>query len=260
MRRPFLQMLLLILVFIPSLGWAQEADHALFFSANQAYNEGRFEDAATQYQDLIATSPVGGSVYFNLGNTYLKTDSLGLAILNYERARVLLPRNPDLDFNLGFARDKCLDRVEQSSDAGLGGLVRLFTGMEVFWVFAALNLLLCLFATLRLWKPTEWNFYIIMAVGLIWLTAVFFGFAKWYDASHDHRAVVVDKKISVRAGPGEKDTLLFQLHDGSLVTLEREEGDWSLVRFSSEKRGWTPNSGIAAIRPLRKQAGQDTEA
>ena len=257
--------LLIIAVFLalitPSLAWAAEADHALFYSANQAYKEGRFQDAAALYEELIANSPVGGGVYFNLGAAYLKLDRIGLAILNYEKARILAPRDPDLHFNLGVAQDKRLDQIEQADEFFMSGLVRRFTGMEIFWIIAVLNFFLCFFYIVRLFKPAEWNFYTAMAVGLIWLTAVFFGIAKWYDASQDHRAVVIADKIDVRAGPGDKDTLLFQLHDGSPVFLERREGDWSLVRFSQEKRGWTPNNGIAAIRPLRNgPAGQNTEA
>ncbi|MBI9076066.1 MAG: hypothetical protein JEZ02_11705 [Desulfatibacillum sp.] len=260
MKRLLFIIIAIILAAPPSLAWAGEADHALFYAANQAYKEGRYQEAADQYRKLIAKAPVGGSVYFNLGNAYLKMDQVGLAILNYEKAKILLPRDPDLNFNLGFAIDKRLDQVEPSNGAFLSGLARHFTGMEIFWVIAVLNLLLCFFLILRLWKPAEWNFYVVMAVGLIWLTAVFFGITKWYDASQDHRAVVVADKIDVRAGPGDKDTLLFQLHDGSPITLERQEGQWSLVRFSQEKRGWTPNQGIAAIRPLRQQTGKNTEA
>ncbi|ACL05156.1 hypothetical protein Dalk_3468 [Desulfatibacillum aliphaticivorans] len=257
--------LLVIAAFIalmaPALTWAGEADHALFYSANQAYKEGKFQDAAAQYEEMIAKSPVGGGVYFNLGNAFLKMDRIGLAILNYEKARILTPRDPDLHFNLGFAQDKRLDQIEQENAFFMSDLVRRFTGMEIFWIVAVLNLFLCFFYIVRLFKPAEWNFYVVMAVGLIWLTAVFFGIAKWYDASQDHRAVVIADKIDVRAGPGENDTLLFQLHDGSPVVLERREGDWSLVRFSQEKRGWTPNKGIAAIRPLRNEpAGRNTEA
>ena len=260
MKKRFCIIVAFVAILLPALTWASEADHSLFYLANQAYKEGRFEDAAAGYEQLIAKSPVGGSVYFNLGNAYLKMERIGLAIANYKKAKVLLPRDPDLHFNLGFAQDKRLDQIETENGFFLAGLVRHFTGMEFFWIIAALNLILCFFFILRLWKPAEWNFYIVMAIGLIWLTAVFFGIAKWYDASQDHRAVVIVDKIDVRAGPGDKDTLLFQLHDGSPVTVERQEGQWSLVHFSQEKRGWTPNQGIAAIRPLRKQPGKNTEA
>src|SRR4029077_19623718 len=45
-----------------------------------------------------------GPVYFNLGNAYFRAGNPGRAILNYERARRLMPRDPDLHANLGFAR------------------------------------------------------------------------------------------------------------------------------------------------------------
>ncbi len=90
-----------------------------------------------------------------------------------------------------------------------------------------------------------------MAVGLLWLTVGFFGAAKWHGSANDNRGVVIADKIDVRAGPDAQETLLFQLHGGSQVAFEQEENGWRLIRYSPEKRGWTSEAGVAAIRPIR---------
>ena len=43
-------------------------------------------------------------VFYNLGNSYQRLGKYGYAILAYERARLLTPRDPDLSANLALAR------------------------------------------------------------------------------------------------------------------------------------------------------------
>ncbi len=58
-----------------------------FDSANASYARGNFEKAIEQYESLIKSNSVSAEVYFNLGNAYYKTNNIGFAILNYERAK-----------------------------------------------------------------------------------------------------------------------------------------------------------------------------
>src|SRR5262249_18396747 len=45
-----------------------------------------------------------GNLYFNVGNAWFKAGDVGRAILDWERARRLVPGDPDLLANLGWAR------------------------------------------------------------------------------------------------------------------------------------------------------------
>lgn len=42
----------------------------------------------------------------------------------------------------------------------------------------------------------------------------------------DDRSVVLSEEVQVRAGPDIKDTVLFKIHEGTVVHFERSEGDW----------------------------------
>ncbi len=236
---------------VPGRVVAQDQDpHALFFEANKLYKEGAWAHARGLYEDISRDPEAGAAVFLNLGNCYLRDNRLGPAILNYERARLLKPRDPDLDFNLGIARDRRQDKAEKQDE--FMAWLSYFTGSEFFWAFAAANALFCLALLARLWRPREWTFYALMALGILWAMTGFFGTVKWYAVAHDDRAVVVASKISVRAGPGENDTLLFKLHAGTVVDCQRVEDGWSLIRFSDDKRGWTPVSGVMPIRPINR--------
>src|SRR2546426_6371118 len=74
-----------------------------FKAANALYDAGKFAEAAAAYERV---EPKTASVYFNLGNAFFRQDKVGLAVLNYERARRLAPRDPDILANLKFAEQR----------------------------------------------------------------------------------------------------------------------------------------------------------
>jgi len=92
-------------------GWGEH-----FFRANQACKEGRFQDAVDEYERLIHAGHENGHIYYNLGNAYFRLERIGYAILNYERARAMIPRDADLNFNLRYARDQIQDAIEEPQD------------------------------------------------------------------------------------------------------------------------------------------------
>ena len=63
--------------------------------------------SATQGAAAVPTQPSGSysaALLFNLGNSYARDGNAGLAVLNYERARLLAPDDPDLRANLRYVR------------------------------------------------------------------------------------------------------------------------------------------------------------
>ena len=95
-----------ILVVIWLLGlavprWRLRVDD--FKAANQLYDAGKFAEAAAAYEKI---EPKTAHVYYNLGNAWFRQGKLGLAVLNYERARRLAPRDPDILANLKFAQQR----------------------------------------------------------------------------------------------------------------------------------------------------------
>jgi len=53
--------------------------------------------------------------------------------------------------------------------------------------------------------------------------------------------------LDVLAGPDNQDTVLFKLHAGTIVHVERSEDGWSLVRLPDKKRGWVRADTIESI-------------
>lgn len=255
MRR-CLPLIALCIFFIQSQAMAADRSE-LFFQANQAYKNGNYQEAARLYNELSTTGSVSGHIYYDLGNSYFRLGDLGRSILNYERARILIPRDADLAFNLGYARDRVRDAVEPPGRP-LGSIffwLESITLNELFILFAIINALLFTVLILRLTIRREWIFTLMVTMLVIWLIASLSLGVKWYQEAGDNRAVIVATETKVSAGPDVRDTELFKLHAGTIVLTERKENGWVLIRISDEKRGWLPRSAIEyiALTPKSKQ-------
>lgn len=220
-----------------------------FFRANQAYKEGRFQEAVDGYLQLIKSDHGQGHIYYNLGNAYVRLNEFGEAILCYERARLVLPRDADLDFNLRYARDQIQDALPRSSDflsMTFFWLERLNLD-ELFWSFAVLNVVSWGILLLRIFYRPEWSYYLVLVVFVFWLiSGISFG-VKCYQMERDDRAVVLQKEVDVLAGPDSGDTVLFKLHEGTIVHSERSEDGWTLIQLTEGKRGWLRAEAIERI-------------
>lgn len=72
--------------------------------------------SAIQIYESLLTKGEAAEIYYNLGNSYYKTDDIAKAILNYERALLLQPGNADVRANLEIARSKTIDKVVSVPD------------------------------------------------------------------------------------------------------------------------------------------------
>lgn len=221
----------------------------MIYRANQAYGEGRYQEAISGYLKVIENGQVNGHLYYNLANAYLRENNLGRAVLFYERARLLIPRDGDLQFNLRYALDQTRDAIANSQDF-LGQTFFWLDGVtleEMFWVFALLNLLLWTLLVVRVFHRPEWTYYTFLLLLALWLISGLSYGAKWYQVSTDDRCVVLPQEVTVRAGPASEDTVLFKLHQGAVVRAERSEQGWTLIRLPDSNRGWLESEAVERV-------------
>ncbi len=244
----------LICVFCP-MGEGMTAEpgpiEGYFFKANQAYAEGRFQEAISGYRRIIENGQWNGHLYYNLANAYYREKDLGRAILFYERARLFIPRDGDLNFNHRYARDQTTDALAESQGF-LGQAFFWLNGLtleEVMKVFIALNVVFWGILVLRLYIKPEWTYYTLLLIFVLWLIGGLSFGAKWYQIAADRRCVILPAEVSVQAGPQEGDTVLFKLHQGAVVHGERTEDGWTLIRLPDDKRGWLENTTLERIIP-----------
>ena len=245
--KPF--MIMLFMIFNLSGAYASNIEET-FFKANQAYKNGNYAEAVRLYSELEKQGHKSPHIYYNLGDSFFRLGDVGNAILNYERAKIIMPRDADLDYNLKYVSDRIRDAVEPPASplSSVFFWLDSFSVNEVFIIFAAFNFLFFSILILRMFIKQEWTFTIFITLLVIWFGAgISFG-VKSYQVSFDSRAAVLTSEAAVLAGPDAKDTELFKLHAGTIVKTEKKEGDWSLIRIPGDKRGWIPDSSIGMIK------------
>ncbi len=248
-------------LFLFSVNQASPLDAAtdnLFFKANRLYFNGEFEAAAATYESILKSYKPGlffnsrscGELFYNIGNCYFRLEKNGEAILNYKRALMFMPRDADLKYNIEYLQDMIKDDISQKENiiSDIFG-VKFFSKTEFALLFCLINFFLFLFLSIRFFLKKEWTFYFVNIFLIFWIiSGISFG-VMLKETIFDHRAVILEKEVDILAGPDQGDTLLFKVHEGTMVHHERNESGFSLIRLPDGKRGWLISSAIKAIMP-----------
>lgn len=224
----------------------------LFYSANKLYEQGKYEEAAAEYKKIIDTGFQSGTLYYNLGNCYFKLGSLGKTILYYEKAKRLMPQNPDLKFNYKYVNSLLEDRIETPRKNLLMRKLNVLSGFYSFgkWLgaIAILWIVLMGIITLCIFLPGLRGYARYAYAGLIILLVLCVICAKLnYNVYSIPAGIVIPKETVVRYGPGEAEVEAFLLHEGTKVYILKEEDNWWQIQLPDEKTGWIPKDSVEII-------------
>jgi hypothetical protein len=123
---------------------------------------------------------------------------------------------------------------------------------ELFWAFVFLNLLFWGIFLIRVFWKSEGLYYLWVFSVIFWLVGGLSFGLKWYRVQSDDRGVIVDREARVLSGPHPSDTVLFKLHEGTIVHEERSEDGWVLIKLTENRRGWVSRRSMERIRPEKK--------
>jgi tetratricopeptide (TPR) repeat protein len=228
----------------------------LFREGNEAYAAKDFETAVEKFSQIVEAGIRDGAVEFNLANAWFRSGNLGRAILHYERAARLLPRNSDVRQNLRIARKQTEDLAVEEQTNAVGRFFRdiAFSLTPNEWVSLLSLFLFSLGGVLviRTFVRGETarrrlrHAAVILAAAFL-CSAASVG-AHWYRLRQPD-AVVLDPEVELYAEPSPQpgDKHLFLLHEGTVVRVLREEGGWVLVRYGPGMRGFCPRDALAEI-------------
>jgi len=239
-----------VLMVVPALSFAGDQDPArIFFEAVKSYGEGEYAAAAEGFLSVAEAGVINGDLYYNTANAYFKAGDIGRAILWYEKAFKLIPWDPDLKFNLAYARSLVKDKAPDNSSL-LSALFfwRYWLGRTiVVGLAAAFSLIFCL--TLLLKRKFKKNVPAMVLYGAFCLFS-FFSLTAAGNYFFDHRGnqgVVLAESISVKSGYSDPATELFVLHSGSRVSIEQAQKKFYRIRFGKDKIGWVNQKMIGII-------------
>ena len=235
---------------------ALSAQDEIFERGNQLYQEGDFLGAVEAYETVLSAGFEGAALHYNLGNAYFKVGDLGRSILEWERALVRAPGDPDATANLELARSLTVDAVNPLPRFWLlsvwSGWTRWLPRSVLILVVGAAWLLTGASLVTRIWSRSP---DIKWATGWVALASaavvIVFGInllVRELGIGQPERAVVLEAAVQVRAAPAEDDDLtLFEIHEGTRVRVEQRTGTWVEVILDDGKVGWVPDDVMELI-------------
>jgi tetratricopeptide (TPR) repeat protein len=222
----------------------------LYSKANQAFASGHYADAVAGYEAIAERDGVSAPLLFNLANACYRDGKIGRAILCYERAHWLAPRDPDIEANLRLVRKAgglfVADDPWWREIAG-------YLSMDGWAVSGSVALaLLCALATVRfLWTRfanANRNFWRIPAAILVLLLALSV-FSLVIRVGDLNRAVILIADTPLRISPYDTANVDGTLPAGETVRLQKRYNQYFHVQTPQGKTGWI--SGLQVEKVVR---------
>jgi len=194
------------------------------------------------------SEPVGYSAagLYNLANSYARAGKPGMAILNYERAALLAPGDPDIQANLRSVRAAAHLPAETPSFLDrIAGIASPFwmswLGVLGLAIVAASAILAQLSQRHRIARGAATLLGATM-VGLALCSALALG-------SRLHEGVVIAAATPVRVSPVPMGDPLFSLPEGEKVKITAEHEGFALIETRAGRAGWISHSNLAPLVP-----------
>lgn len=227
----------------------------VFDSANASYAKGNFEKAIEQYESLIKSNFVSSEVYYNLGNAYFKTNNIGLAILNYEKAKKINPDDEDLITNLKLANQKTEDKIDAAPQLFLSewknGIINIFNEKEWSIICIVLfSISILLFGIYILSYSNALKKLGFFGGVILIVTTIFIFFIaknKYEHTKNSADAIIISATATITGSPNEKGTKLFILHEGTKVVVTQEEAEWTEIKIANGNVGWLKSKLLQKI-------------
>ena len=181
--------------------------------------------------------------------------NIGKAILNYEKAKLLDPKDEDIQFNLELANSLIVDKIDEIPVFPLklwfNNLILIFSSniwailSIISFVIFLIALLIYLFAkTILLKKISFWIGALLLIVSIS--TCIFSYHNKKLLTKHEY-AIVLSPSLTAKSTPDENGTDLFVIHEGLKVKVEDKLGEWCEIKLSDGNKGWVKTGNLENI-------------
>ena len=220
----------------------KQGPYSVFYKAGRLYEQGEYDAAISEYNNLSNEGFESGNLYYNLGNCYFKKGSLGKAILYYEKARRLIPRDKDLESNYKFTRSLIKRKVSTPAKIWIARIIDSFLNQftvdgltivlsGVYMLFVAV---IIISVVLKLPKIKSAGLLLFL-LGIFIISAV-----SSYKRiqSLDKEAVIMNEKTDALFEPFEKASVHFILYEGMKVYILSVKDSWCKARRLDGKVGW----------------------
>ena len=188
-----------------------------------------------------------------MGNTYYRLDELGQAIRHYEKARHLIPDDPQLLHNLEIVRSQINAPFSTLPTpfwvtwwkryVVQTGAMAFFIGGLLFYLMAAVLL------GHRIWTRTRnaWHRRALSASMILGLLFLITAFGASLDRLLDRQAIVITDQTALREAPQNDAASDLDIHEGVLLDVLDQQDGWLEVRLPNGVSGWILADAVGEI-------------
>jgi tetratricopeptide (TPR) repeat protein len=231
------------------------AEDARFINANELFTQAKFQEAAIAYEEILNSGVESGGVYYNLGNAYYKTGNLPKAILNYERALLMLPHDKDIRYNLEMANSQITDKLDTVDEFFIINWYHNFknsTKSDTWALISILGFILSLtsIAIFLFSRPKgikQISFFMGIILFLISLISFNFSANQKDKLTNRNSAIIFTPSVTIKSSPSASGTELFILHEGTKVRVIEKVSNWYRIQISDGNEGWAPEKSMEII-------------
>lgn len=255
--------ILLICLFVSTLAHAQNSAGVVPNEADikTQYDKEQYTQAIEGYRKLLLASKAtpSAALYYNLGNAYYRNGELGWAILSYERALRLAPRDKYVQHNLQIAASQTSDRLEYYTSYSQSVWHSICYALPpTAWMVISLFLFILLavatlaFIFMRKKVIRQVAFYTSLASLVLFIFCGFVTRSLIHNYRDGSEAIVIEGQVAAKSAPSGAATTLFVLHEGSKIKLEDlpEENGQVAITLPDGTLGWVSSKALLAIYPF----------
>ncbi len=226
-----------------------------FEKANKAYEKQEYKDAIDNYSKILKAGYESAYLYFNLGNSYFKSNDIANAIYFFEKAKRLNPSDEDIDFNLQVARNKTIDKIDQLPKLFIFNWWDSFTDLFSSNLWSVISimffLLTLIFVGIYLFSDSahKRKLFFSFALTLFFFTVLSFVSARQQHllAFNPNEAIIFTPVVNVKSSPDAKATDIFIIHEGTKVNIMDNVGDWLEIKLSNGSKGWVERNVLQIL-------------
>ncbi|MCC5915689.1 MAG: tetratricopeptide repeat protein [Cryomorphaceae bacterium] len=224
----------------------------LLRKGNAHYETGEYGSAEKKYLAVLDAGYFSPTLYYNLGNTYYKLKNVGKAILFYERALRLAPKDDDIAFNLQFARSAAIDKIEEKEEFWFKRFYRGFLQMFSTNTWAIISLVTAVMALIFWLLFLSDKIPFLLGVwGLVFsllfcFSTMIAAFGRQSIDSERYAVLLVDAS-PVKSAPSQKGEDIFIIHAGMKMEILEQYEDWCKIKLANGNVGWLPLKSFEEI-------------
>ncbi len=251
-KRTMSRSLIIVLSFFMGLSTVNAVDFdGLMKSGNKYYEQGHFTKAIEEYEKILTADGNSPTLHYNLGCAYFNQQVYGKAILHFEKARQLNPRDQDILHNLEYSKLFLKDHLELPKPMPL---VAWFSKARLILSYAELKnwetvffiLLIIGIVLYRIYRDSPFAKRLLLGVtivGVLFLLTAGWLVDRSISGKNKH-AILLVSEANISSAPVPGSSTLFVIHAGTGAEILDATDTWYEIRLPDGKTGWVLHEAV----------------